>query len=132
MAESSSRAPLPLVLVLKFVLNVTLVWVLARYLDEYFQLTGGLGAYVVVGSLITLMNLIVRPVLEILLLPLKLFATLLAIVILHAAFVQLTAMIVHKMDPGVVTLEIFGGLLGWVVVAGILGFGNWLLRAAFR
>jgi len=132
MAESSNRAPLPLVLVLKFALNVTLVWVLARYLDEYFQLTGGLGAYVVVGSLITLMNLIVRPVLEILLLPLKLFATLLAIVILHAAFVQLTVMVVHKMDPGVVTLEIFGGLLGWVVVAGILGFGNWLLRAAFR
>jgi uncharacterized membrane protein YvlD (DUF360 family) len=133
MSETSTgRAPLPLILIIKFVLNVAMAWFLATQLDQYFQLTGGLGAYVVVGALLTLMNMIVRPLLHIITLPLKLFATLAAVIIVQAGFVQLTVMIVRKMDPAVLTLEIFGGLWGWIVVAVILGFGNWLIKVALK
>ncbi len=132
MSEDSSNASLPVRILIKLALNVILVFVLANYLDNYFQMTGGIGAYVVIGSLLTLMNIIVRPILNILLLPLKLFATLLAIIIVHAVFVQLTVTIVHKMDPTIITLEIYGGLWGWIVVAVILGLGNWLMKVMLK
>jgi uncharacterized membrane protein YvlD (DUF360 family) len=126
------RVPLPVILIIKYVLNAAMVWFMASYLGDYFQLTGGLGAYIVVGALLTLMNIIVRPLLHIITLPLKLFATLVAVILTQAVFVQLTVMIVHTMDPAVVTLEIFGGLWGWIVVAVILGLGNWLMKVALK
>ena len=132
MTEESSNISPPVRILIKLALNVILVFVLAKYLDDYFQMTGGIGAYIVIGSLLTLMNIIVRPILNIILLPLKLFATLLAIIIVQAIFVQLTVTIAHKMDPTIVTLEIFGGLWGWVVVAVILGLGNWLMKVLLK
>jgi len=123
---------MPLRIVAKFALNIGLVWVLATYLGDYFQMTGGLGAAVVTGSLLTLMNIIVRPILHILTLPFRLFATLIALIIVQAAFVQLTIMIAERMDPAVVTLTIGGGLFGWIVVAITLGVGNWLMKVVLK
>ena len=123
---------MPLRIVAKFALNIGLVWVLAAYLGDYFQMTGGLGAAVVTGSLLTLMNIIVRPILHILTLPFRLFATLIALIIVQAAFVQLTIMIAERMDPAVVTLTIGGGLFGWIVVAITLGVGNWLMKVVLK
>jgi len=130
--SESSGASAPVRILIKFGLNVGLTALLAVYLDEYFRMTGGLQAYVVMGSLLTLMNIIVRPILSIILLPLKLFVTILAIIILHGAFVQLAVMIVQRMDPEIITLEIFGGLWGWIVVAVILGLGNWTMKAMLK
>ena len=123
-----SRASLPTRLLLQAVFNVVLVWLMARYLGQYFSLTGGWTAAIIVGALLTLMNIFLRPVLSILTFPLKLFATILAIIIVNGVFVQLISMIVDKMQPDLVTLEIFGGLWGWIVVAFIFGFANWLFR----
>jgi len=131
MSESSGGSA-PVRILIKFALNVGLAAFLAVYLDEYFRMTGGMSAYVVMGSLLTLMNIIVRPVLSIILLPLKLFVTILAIIILHAVFVQIAVMIVQRMDPEIITLEIFGGLWGWIIVAVILGLGNWTMKAMLK
>ena len=53
--------PLSLRRLLRLTLTLLLVRVLATYLDQYFFVTGGWKAYVIIAALITLMNLIVRP-----------------------------------------------------------------------
>jgi uncharacterized membrane protein YvlD (DUF360 family) len=125
---ASEGMSMPARLIIRAVLSVLLVWGMAVYLEPYFVVTGGVGAYVVIGSLLTLMNIVVRPLLDAITLPLKLFATILAIIIVNGAFVQLTVMVTDRMQPEVVTLRIDGGLWGWIVVAVILGVGNWVMK----
>ena len=130
---SEGGLSIPARVLLRAVLNIVLVWVLAEYFYAYFELTGGLAAYVIVGSLLTLMNLFIRPLLEVITMPIKLFfATLLAIIIVNGVFVQLTTMIVERMQDNLVTLEIHGKLWGWLVIATVLGLGNWLMKAALN
>ena len=126
MAES--RASWPFKILVKALLNMGVVWLMATYLDQYFQLTGGFAAIVIVGALLTLMNIFLRPILDILTLPFRLFATIIAIIIVNGVFVELIHLIVLQMDPNLITLEIFGGLWGWVVVATAFGFGNWVIK----
>jgi putative membrane protein len=132
MSDNSSSGSLPLRITIKAGLNIFLVWLLAAYLDQYFQLTGGWRAIIIVEALITLLNLIVRPVLAIITIPLRLFATILAVIIVNGVFVWLTQLMVERMDPAIVQLEIFGGLWGWIVVAVILGFANWLEKELLK
>ena len=124
--------PLWLRILLRFLLTVLLVWAMTVYLPEYFVITGGLKAFVIIGALITLMNMIVTPILELLVLPLRLLASLLAIIIVNGAFVWLTVWIVGAMEPTLVTLEIQGGIAGWIVVAIALGLGKWLMRISLK
>jgi len=130
---SQGGLSLPARLVLRAVLNCTLVWVLGTYFFAYFEIAGGLAAYVIVGSLLTLMNIFVRPVLEILTAPIKFFfAELIAIVIVNGVFIELTIYIVEQMKENLVTVAIHGRLWGWVVVASILGLGNWVMKMVLR
>ena len=125
--QTSDGLSLPARVLLRALLNIGLVWFMAIQLEAYFFLTGGFQAYVIVGSLLTLLNIFVRPFLALVTLPIKLFATLLAIIVVNGAFVQLVDYAVQRMQPDLVTLEIYGGLWGWIVVATILGVGNWLM-----
>jgi len=125
---SDSKASWPMRVITKAILNFAVVWAMATYLDQYFQLSGGWPAIIIVGSLLTLMNMFVRPILDIITLPFKLFATIIAIIIVNGVFVELTHLIVQQMDPSLVSLDIFGGLWGWVVIACTFGFGNWVIK----
>ena len=130
---SERKGPsLPLKVLLKALMNIFLVWLMGTYMDQYFQLTGGPSSYVIVGSLLTLMNIFIRPVLDIITLPLKLFAMILAIIVVNGLFVQLTVSIAQQMDPAVVSLEIFGGLWGWIVVATVFGVGNFVIKEILK
>ncbi|MBT3293586.1 phage holin family protein [Candidatus Peregrinibacteria bacterium] len=131
MADSDSLS-LPARLFIRAVLNIGLVWGMTTYMGQYFVLTGGIQAFIIVGALLTLMNIFVRPILAVLTLPLKLFATVLAIIIVNGVFVQLTHEIVQYMEEGLVTLEINGGLWGWILVAVILGLGNWIMKVLMK
>jgi len=125
---SSGHTPLWLVILLKFLLNVALVWLLTVKFSQYFVLTGDFGSIVVIGSLLTLMNLFVRPFLNAITLPLRLFATLLALVIVNGVFLYITMRITGMMDPEVLTLSINGGIVGWIAIALVLGTGNWVMK----
>ncbi|MFA5799851.1 MAG: phage holin family protein [Candidatus Peribacteraceae bacterium] len=118
----------PVKLVLKAALNVLLVYALDSYFSEYFAVFGGPAAYVIVGSLLTLLNLFVRPLLNIITLPFKLIATLLTTVLLNALFLWLVYQLALRMDPDLIALAITGGFTGWIVVSSVLGFSNWLFR----
>jgi len=126
--SDSHGMSLPARVLLRAILNMALVWLLADKFTQYFTLTGGVAAIIIVGSLLTLMNLFVRPFLNIITLPVKLFATLLAIIIVNGVFVHMTHLIVQNMQENLVTLDIHGGLWGWIVVAVLLGFGNWVMK----
>ena len=128
--KQSSHAALKLTL--KFVLNVVLVWALANYMGQYFGLDGGMPAYVIVGALITLLNMFFRPILHVLTLPLKLFATLIAVMIVNGAFVYVTHLVTLRMDPNLVKLEIYGGPWGWIIIAVCFGLANWILKEMFK
>lgn len=128
--KTSSHAPLKLAL--KFALNVVLVWALSTYLGQYFGLDGGMPANVIVGALITLLNMFFRPILHVLTLPLKLFATMIAVIIVNGGFVYVVHLITLRMDPNLVKLEIYGGPWGWIVVAVCFGLANWVLKEMFK
>lgn len=132
MSSDNTSSHSALKLALKFVLNVVVVGMMDMYLSQYFGLGGGFPAYVIVGALLTLLNLFFRPVLAILLAPLKFIAGIIALILMHGLFVQLVVLIIERMDPNFVVLEIFGGLWGWVVVASCFGIANAILNKMFK
>ena len=129
---SSGKLSLPLQVLLRFLLTVALVWAMGEYLTEYVFISGGFVAYIVIGALLTLMNIIVRPLLKLITLPLKLVATILAIILVNGVFLWITYQLVLLMDPNIAMFEILGGIGGWIVVALILGIANWLMKLVLR
>ena len=121
----------PTRLFLRFVLTVAVVWAMSTYYGTVFMVQGGITAYVVLGALITLLNILVRPVLEILTLPLKFFAHLLTIIIVNGLLLWLIQTISDNMDS-VLSFHIQGGPLEWVIVAVILGFANWVMKELLK
>lgn len=128
--RESSHAPLKLVL--KFALNVTLVWAMETYVSQYFGLQGGIYAYVIVGALISLLNIFFRPILNIITLPLRFVATIVAIMIVNGAFVWVVVQVTDRMNPELVQLTIYGGPVGWIVIAVCFGLANWLMKEMFH
>ena len=118
----------PTRLALRALLTMALVWVMATYLPQYLGITGGIAAIIVIGALLTLLNLFVRPLLNVITFPLKLFATILAIVLANAVFLWLVMQVIARMDPTLIQLEVRGGILGWVIVSLLLGIMNWVLK----
>ncbi len=119
-------------LILHFLLNIALVWGFDHYFPEYFIVTGGIQAYVIIGALITLMNLLVRPVLSLLTFPLKLFATILAIILVNGVFLWITYQVTLLMSTEYVTLTYGGGVGGYIFLTLIFGFANWLERVILK
>lgn len=118
---------LPLRILLRLILTIVLIWAMQQYLYDYFLVTGGLPAWIVIASLLTLMNLLVRPVLNIIALPLHFLAAILAFVLVNGIFMGLTVWITRHMEPDLVTMEV-RGVGGWVVVPIALGLANWVLK----
>jgi putative membrane protein len=124
--------PFALRLIAQFALTILLVWAMTVYLPAYIVIGGGWAAIVIVAALITIMNVVIRPVLNLLTLPLKLFATVLAIIVVNGAFVWLVMQVIGRMDPALISVRIEQGITGWIVVALVLGLGHWLLRLVLR
>ena len=118
----------PLRIALRATLNVLLVYGLDRFLPQYFTVFGGWPALIVIGCIITLLNIVVRPILDIIMLPLKLFMTIVAIILVNGAFLWLVYQITLNMDPNLIAVTITGGLTGWIVLSIVLGMGNWVIR----
>lgn len=118
----------PTRLALRALLTMALVWVMAKYLPQYLGITGGIAAIIVTGALLTLLNLFVRPLLNVITFPLKLFATIIAIILANAVFLWMVMWVTERMDPTLIQFEVRGGILGWVIVSLLLGIMNWVLK----
>ena len=127
MADTSLS--LPIRLVLQYALTVLLLWLLSRILvPQYLVIEGSVMALPTIAALLVLMNMFARPVLKLLALPLKLFMTIVAIILTNAVFLWILERIAERFDPETALLMVQGGLGGWIVVALLLGLGNWVLH----
>lgn len=116
----------------QFVLTIVLLWAMNLYMGAYVAVTGGWAGLVIIGALLTLMNLFVRPLLNVITLPLKFFATVLAIILVNGGFLWLTLWITARMDSSIVTMEIRGGVMGWILVAVVLGIANAIMKEMLK
>jgi uncharacterized membrane protein YvlD (DUF360 family) len=131
MADSGHLSA-PVRLLMIALLNVLTVYLLSTFLDRIFFVEGGLIAYAIIGSLLTLMNIIVRPVLNLILLPFKLFMGIVVLIGANGFFLWLTERIAERMDPSLVILKVDQGLGGWILLALILGLANWVVKEVLR
>ncbi|NOS67751.1 MAG: hypothetical protein HOO67_05310 [Candidatus Peribacteraceae bacterium] len=123
---------LPIRILLRFLLTIGLVWAMNTYLHTWFVVTGGIPAYVIIAALITLMNIFVAPVLNLLAAPLKFFMTFVAVLLVNWIFLWLTIRIVSAMEPTLVTMQIKGGIPGWIVVIIALGVGKLVMKLVLK
>lgn len=119
-------------IIVRFILTFGLVYLLSIKVDQYFSLTGGLKGYLIVASLLTLMNLIARPFLHIIFAPVHFLFGIVGTIAANCAFLWLTMNIAARFDPTLVTLSIRGGLIGFLLIALILGVANWLMKVLVR
>ncbi len=113
-------------------LNTLLAFALDHYFPQYVSIFGGLAAYVIIGSLLTLMNFLVRPLLNFITWPLKLLLTLFTIIAVNALFLWLVYEITLKMDPDIVAMTISGGVTGWIEISVIVGTANWVMKHVLK
>lgn len=123
---------LPLRLALQYALTLVALWALLRLVPQYVAIDGGPMAVPTVAALLFLLNLFVRPVLRVVTLPLKLFMTLAAIVLVNAAFLWILERIAERLDPSTAVFAVQGGTGGWIVVALLLGIANWIIHHSVR
>ncbi len=116
-------------LLFRFVLNVFLVWLLTTQFPQYIVLTGGPQGFLIVGFLVTALNVLVRPLLDLIALPLKLLLTIIAILIVNVVFVWILVLVANMIDPNLLQIH---GVTGWVLVALFLGAGNWIIKVLLR
>ena len=115
-------------ILIKYVGNCFLIYGLDHLAPQYFAIFGSLGASMIMGGLVTILNIIVRPILSFITLPVHFLFTLIAVLLVNWGFLWIIYQIVLKMDPGLITLVISGGIVGWIVVSSVLGLGNWLMK----
>lgn len=115
-------------LALRAVGNILLVVGVNFYLPQYVAVFGGAPAYVIIGSLLTLGNIFLRPLLNIVTFPFHLLFTLATTVVVNGLFLWLVYRITLLMDPGIVSLAVTGGIMGWIVVSCVIGAGNWVMK----
>ncbi len=121
---------LPTRLLLQVLLTTLLLWWMATTLPQYVGIGGGWPGYAVIAIILVLLNLVVRPILDLLAAPVKFVAGLIGLILVNAVFLWILTAVTAKLDPAIASFEIRGGVLGWVVVAVVLGIGKMLIHLA--
>lgn len=119
---------LPAKILVQFLLNTILVLILASYMPQYLFMTGGLTGAMVVGILLTMLNAVVRPALALVTFPLELLTHAVAFIVANTLFLWFVDEVIIRIDPNIVTMQITGGITGWLAVGIALGIGNWVLK----
>lgn len=132
MSEEGFHLSAPMKLIIRLLLNILAVYLLSTFVDQIFFLQGGLPAYIIIGSLVTLMNVIVRPLLHVITLPLKLFMGIIVLITTNGLILWATEAISEAMDPEIVLFRIDGGLGSWLLAAFVLGIINWIMKEALK
>ncbi len=119
---------LPLRLALNALLNSILAYGLDAFFPQYITIFGGAGAFVIIGSLLTLMNFFLRPLLKIVTFPLHLLFTLFTTIFVNVFFLFVVYQIALKMDPNIIAVTITGGTTGWLTIGLSIGIANWVMK----
>lgn len=119
-------------LLLRLILNIAFVWLLTRYLGTIFLLIGGLPALLIIGFLLTTIDLFIRPFLALLTFPLRLFLSLLNILVLNGLSLALLVFLGREFPPAILTLTILGGMRDLFLLISLFSLRDTFLRFFLR
>ncbi|HLD07770.1 MAG TPA: phage holin family protein, partial [Candidatus Peribacterales bacterium] len=88
--QTEKRANSGMKLAFRVFINLAIVLFLTSYFETFFVLQGGYQAIAIAGLTFTVLNMLIVPVLHVLSFPIKLFAWLIAFVLVNAVAVWLT------------------------------------------
>jgi putative membrane protein len=94
---------------------------------EGFSFTGGWTAPIIVGLVVTLLNMIVKPILKFLSFPLVFFSAGLFLIVINAVMLYLAQYLVFVMDIDGVGMQV-DNLLTYAIAAIIFGVANWFIH----
>lgn len=106
--------------------NALALFLLTRVLDG-FQFEGGWIAPVIAAAIITVLNLIIKPILKLLSFPLIFLTGGLFLIILNALILYITDYLLAVMDFEGVDMVV-DGVLTYLIAAVIFGIANWLIH----
>lgn len=108
------------------------LWGLTEYLAHIFLLTGGLPAFLIIGFLLTTIDLLIRPFLALLTLPLRLFLSILNILVLNGLSLGILVFLSREFPPAILTLSILGGMRDLFLLIALFGLRDTFLRFLVR
>lgn len=115
-------------LLIQIGLTTILLWAMVTYLGSYVGITGGWPAYAVIAIVLTLLNMFVRPILDLVIAPIRFIFGLIGLIIVNGLFLWILTAVTAQIDPAIATFAIRGGVLGWIIVAIVLGIGKMLIH----
>lgn len=119
----------PVRLLLRLLATIIITWALTVLMDSYLIITGGFIGVVLVGGILAVLNVIVRPILKAIAFPIHLIMGLLALLLVNIGFLWIAEEIVGKVSPSIASMQIEGGWVGWIAVAFALSITNWIVAA---
>lgn len=111
-------------------LNTLSVYLVHQLLDG-FVITGGAWGFIVVGSIIGLLNLFLKPILRVLSLPFIFLTVGLFLVLINAVILWLAQQLVSFLELEGITF-IVEGMVTYVVAVLLLGVFNYLFQKLIR
>ena len=130
--KSEKRATSATKISFRVFINVGIVWFLDAYFPDFFILRGGIQTIALAGLTLTFLNWIIVPVLHVLSLPIKMFAWMVAFLIVNAAALWIAIWFIDMLNISGVSISIGGGIVGWLIVSVLLGMGNWVVKAVLK
>lgn len=115
-------------LTLNIIANSLLFYALDRYVPQYVSVFGGIVAFLTLGLMLTLLNVLLRPVLNIISFPARFLFGGIVIIALNVLFLRVLYELVLMLDPDIVALAITGDIIGWMITGTAVG----LLNAALK
>ena len=111
----------------RYIITLGALLLLQMMLPGSLAIGGGAVGAVIVAAVVTGLNVLVRPVLNVFLLPLKLLGGLLIVVLANVVFLKLAERIVDGFPPHVATLDV-RGFVATAFIAVVLGAVNYVTK----
>jgi len=123
---------LPARILLRLLCNLLFLWGLTEYAAGIFLLTGGLPAILLLDFLLTAIDLLIRPFLSLISLPLRLFLSILNTLVLSGLSLALLVFLAQEFPPAVLTLTILGGMMDIFLLVALFSLRDTFLRFFVR
>ncbi|OGJ57101.1 hypothetical protein A3H22_01460 [Candidatus Peribacteria bacterium RIFCSPLOWO2_12_FULL_55_15] len=115
-------------ILLRLLCNLLFIWGLTEYAAQLFLLTGGLPAILIIGFLLTAIDLLICPFLTFLTFPLRLFLSLLNILVISGLSLGILVFLGREFSSEILTLTIIGGVRDIFLLIAIFSLRDTFLR----
>jgi len=109
--------------------NAFALWFVANYLlPEALTIEGGTIAYIYIGVVFSILNLIIKPILNLVTFPLRILTLGAIVILIHAIMLYLLQEVINTLELFQATMTIHGGIVNFLIVGVILGIINSFLH----